>query len=77
MTGLTLDSCALFTAADAHVRDFHVVGPPDCVATVDGETRARALGLLDRTIGADLTPSDALDPERLGPGFAPPLRSRR
>lgn len=77
VTGLTLDSCVLFTAADAHMRDFHVVVPPDRVATIDWETRARALSLLDHTIGADLTPSDALDLERLGRGFAPPLRSRR
>jgi nicotinamidase-related amidase len=57
----------LFTAADAHMRDFHVVVPPDCVATFDDETKARA----------DLRPSDALDLTRLALGVDPPLRSRR
>jgi nicotinamidase-related amidase len=77
VTGLTADSCVLFTAADAHMRDFHVVVPPDCVATFDDETKARALGLLGRTVEADLTPSDALDLARLALGVDPPLRSRR
>jgi nicotinamidase-related amidase len=77
VTGLALDSCVLFTAAGAHMRDFHVAVPPDCVATFDEEARARALGLLGRTIGADLTPSDALDLERLGLAVEPPGRSRR
>jgi nicotinamidase-related amidase len=77
VTGLTADSCVLFTAADAHMRDFHVAVPPDCVATFDEETKARALGLLGRTVGADLTPSAALDLERLALGADPPSRSRR
>lgn len=74
---MTADSCVLFTAADAHMRDFNVVVPPDCVAAFDQESKARALALLAHTLGADLTPSDALDLERLALGSAPPLQSRR
>jgi nicotinamidase-related amidase len=77
LTGLTADSCVLFTAADAHMRDFHVIVPPDCVAAADAEVKARALGLLAGTLGADLTPSAALDLERLALGCRPLSRSRR
>jgi nicotinamidase-related amidase len=77
VTGLTADSCVLFTAADAHMRDLNVVVPPDCVAARDEETKRRALALLDHTLGADLTPSAALDLKRFALGSGRPLRSRR
>lgn len=40
LTGLTADSCVLFTAADAHMRDFHVVVPEDCVGPSTVRTRS-------------------------------------
>ncbi len=35
LTGLTGDNCVLFTAHDAYLRDFHLVVPSDCVASID------------------------------------------
>ena len=40
VTGLTTDRCVLFTAADAHMRDFHVHVPRDCVVSIDGDDDA-------------------------------------
>jgi nicotinamidase-related amidase len=65
VTGLTADRCVLFTAADAHMRDFRVHVPRDCVASIDLDDHARALVHMERVLGADLTPSTALDLPRL------------
>jgi len=34
LTGVTTDICILFTANDAYMRDFNLVIPSDCVASV-------------------------------------------
>ncbi len=43
LTGIATDSCVLFTANDAHLRNYSVVVPADCVAAInreDGNTRS-------------------------------------
>ena len=50
----------LFTASDAYLRDYHLVVPPDCVASVDAEYTRQALAHMRRVLKADLTPSTAL-----------------
>jgi nicotinamidase-related amidase len=64
LTGLTADNCVLFTASDAYLRDFHLVVPPDCVASIDPAHTRQALDHMRRVLKADLTPSSAL---RLSP----------
>jgi nicotinamidase-related amidase len=64
LTGLTADNCVLFTASDAYLRDFHLVVPPDCVASVAPEHTHQALAHMRRVLKADLTPSTALDLSR-------------
>jgi nicotinamidase-related amidase len=35
LTGVTADICVMLTAADAFLRDLHLIVPADCVASVD------------------------------------------
>jgi nicotinamidase-related amidase len=60
LTGLTADNCVLFTASDAYLRDFHVIVPPDCVASIDARHTRQALDHMRRVLEADLTASTAL-----------------
>jgi nicotinamidase-related amidase len=65
ITGLTTDRCVLFTAADAHMRDLHVVVPEDCSAAETGEVHEQAIEMMQRVLEADVTSSDQLDFNRL------------
>ena len=65
LTGLTTDSCVSFTAADAFLRDFHVVVPEDCVAAIDPEDHAQALRSMERVMKVDVLSAADLDLERL------------
>ena len=64
LTGLTVDNCVLFTASDAYRRDFHLVVPSDCVASVDAGHTRQALEHVRRVLKADITPSTALELSR-------------
>jgi len=64
LTGLTADNCVLFTASDAYLRDFQLVVPPDCVASIEPAHTCQALEHMRRILKADLTPSTALDLSR-------------
>jgi nicotinamidase-related amidase len=64
LTGLTADNCVLFTASDAYLRDFHLVVPPDCVASMDPAYTRQALDHMRRVLKADITPSTSLDLSR-------------
>ena len=46
VTGIAGDGCVLATAADAHMRDFEVVVPSDCCASITRARNDRALRLL-------------------------------
>jgi len=61
LTGLTGDSCVLFTANDAYMRDFHLLVPADCVASQDPDENRHALAHMQRVLKADIRPSTALD----------------
>jgi nicotinamidase-related amidase len=65
ITGLTTDLCVLFTASDAHMRDFHLVVPADCCAAGDPARHEIAIGLLERNFRADTSPSAEVDFSRL------------
>jgi nicotinamidase-related amidase len=53
LTGVAGDLCVLFTAIDAHMRDYQLVVPDDCVASCERESNDRALALLRRSLGAE------------------------
>jgi nicotinamidase-related amidase len=61
LTGIAGNVCVLFTANDAFMRDFRLVVPADCVASIDPEENRHALAQMRDVLGADLTPSTALD----------------
>lgn len=65
LTGIAGNSCVLFTASDAFVRDYYLVVPSDCVASIDPEDNAYALKQIREVLKADTTPSTELDLEAL------------
>lgn len=65
LTGLTGDICILFTASDAHMRDYHLWIPSDCVVSQDEDENARALAFMQRVLEADIRPSTEVDQKEL------------
>jgi nicotinamidase-related amidase len=61
LTGLTGDVCVLFTANDAYMRDFHLLIPADCVASLRPDENQHALIHMQRVLKADIRPSTTLD----------------
>lgn len=66
LTGLTGDVCVLFTAHDAFLRDFHLLIPSDCIASIDPAENQHALKQMQRVLKADTRPSVELDLESPG-----------
>ena len=64
LTGLTGDNCVLFTASDAYMRDYELLIPADCVASIDPAENQRMLEFMARKLKADTTPSGRLDFDR-------------
>jgi nicotinamidase-related amidase len=65
LTGLTADRCVLFTAADAYMRDFDLIVPSDCVASIDPADNDAALAHIARVLKADTSTSNELALDRL------------
>ncbi len=65
LTGMAANICVLFTANDAYMRDFHLVVPADCVASMDRAETEYALRQMETVLKADITPSTELDLEAL------------
>jgi nicotinamidase-related amidase len=61
VTGIATDSCVLFTAADAFLRDFHMIVPEDCVAAIDPDDHREALDYIARVMKARVATSTAID----------------
>jgi nicotinamidase-related amidase len=68
LTGIAGNSCVLFTASDAFMRDYFLVVPSDCTASIDPEDNAYALKQMRKVLDADTTPSTELDLESLRSG---------
>src|SRR5215212_468810 len=65
LTGIASNSCVLFTASDAFMRDYYLVVPSDCTVSIDPEDNAHALKQMREVLDADTTPSTDLDLESL------------
>ena len=63
--GIAGNSCVLFTAGDAYMRDFHLFVPADCVASIDPRENEYALRQMRTVLRADTTPSPELNLEQL------------
>jgi nicotinamidase-related amidase len=61
MTGVTADICVLFTANDAYMRDFNLVIPSDCVASLEPAENRHAIKQMQTVLKADVTVSNDLD----------------
>ena len=57
LTGFATDICVLFTAADAHMRDYARWVPPDAVAAESEDRQRWAMEIIGRNLGADVRPS--------------------
>lgn len=61
VTGLTADSCVLFTANDAYVRGYDLCVPVDCVASIDRDSNEQSLHHMHRVLRADISSSTEID----------------
>lgn len=68
LVGWAGDICVLFTASDAHMREYELVIPSDCVASENAEENDRVLRLMQRVSQADISSSTALDLKALTEG---------
>ena len=61
LTGISTDSCVLFTANDAYMRNLKLSIPSDCVAAINPAHTRDALAYMERVLDADILPSTNLD----------------
>ena len=61
LTGIATDICVLFTAADAHMRDYALWVPVDCVAAVDDQRSRWALEIMRESMGAETRSTGEID----------------
>ena len=61
LTGVATDSCILFTANDAHLRNYSVVVPADCVAAINRKDGKHALDYMQRALNARVVKSASID----------------
>jgi nicotinamidase-related amidase len=57
LVGVAADICVLFTAADAHMRDYDLWVPCDAVASDRPEHRDWALGIMKKSMAAETRPT--------------------
>jgi len=57
ITGLTADSCVMFTAHDAYLRNYAIWVPADCVAAVRAAYARQAIAHMQRVLKASVVPS--------------------
>ena len=70
LTGFATDICVLFTASDAHLRDYHLCIPKDCVAAQDERENERVLQYMERVLEADVRPQREIDLAKAAAGVA-------
>lgn len=64
LTGVSTNSCVLFTANDAYMRDIELVVPEDCVAACNAKEHTFAMEQLKNMLKADVRPSTEIDFKR-------------
>jgi nicotinamidase-related amidase len=65
LTGVAGDICVLLTASDAHIRDYQLVVPSDCVASQDAGENQRVLKYMRRVLEANIQPASELNFQKL------------
>jgi nicotinamidase-related amidase len=61
LAGFATDSCVLFTAIDAYMRDLQIVIPKDCVAADAPQANERALALMEKSLKAQILDASRID----------------
>lgn len=54
LCGYAGDMCVVATAMDAHLRDYHLIIPNDCVVSEDAKENERILKYMERVLEADI-----------------------
>ncbi len=65
ITGVSTNSCVLFTANDAYMRDMELIVPQDCVAACNTQEHDFAMDQMKSMLKADVSASTDIDFERL------------
>jgi nicotinamidase-related amidase len=65
LTGVSANSCVLFTADDAYMRDLELNVPPDCVASCTSKEQDFALSQMKGMLKADISLSHDIDFDQL------------
>lgn len=65
IAGFTGDICILFSAIEAHMRDYEIVLPSDCIVSQDMIENERVLKYMGRVLEAKVEPSDQIDFSKL------------
>ncbi|MEJ5976631.1 isochorismatase family cysteine hydrolase [Novosphingobium sp. PS1R-30] len=63
LTGIATDICVLFTAADAHMRDYRLWIPRNAVGAETAEHDQWALSIMEKSMAAETAPTDDLNAE--------------
>ena len=66
LTGFAGNNCVLFTANDAYMRDYELIIPADCTASIDPQGNEYALRQMQEVLKADTRPAAEIDFTRLG-----------
>ena len=61
LTGVAGNFCVLFTAHDAYMRDYRLIVPRDCIASLSEQDDRQALAHMAEVTKADIRPSSDLD----------------
>jgi len=65
LAGVSTNSCVMFTANDAYMRDLNLVVPQDCVAACNKDEHCFALEHMRYMLKADMSPSSSISPDFL------------
>lgn len=61
LTGFAGNNCVLFTANDAYMRDYKLIVPADCIASINKRDNDNTLKQMQDVLKADIRPSDEID----------------
>jgi nicotinamidase-related amidase len=61
LTGIAGNNCVLFTASDGYMRDYQLLVPADCTASIDPAENENALRQMKTVLKADIKPSIEID----------------
>ena len=61
LTGIAGNNCVLFTANDAYMRDYKILVPADCSASITAAENEYALKQMQQVLKADIRPSTEID----------------